>query len=355
VGTTTYVCGDRALAFGHSLRLLGSTTLIANDAEAITIVPDPTTRPFKLANFGSMFGVLDEDRTVAIAATLGKQPPLVRIRSVVEAPDLERERTGVSWTSATRFVPDVAALHLLSNLDAVFDEVGDGRSRVQWRVKGRRANGDEWFLHRHNRYASKFDAAGGSILEVLNQLSRIESNVFEDVTFAHVKLRAKIWSDFRIYRIESFTILKDGEPVSDTSDVEVHAGDELVLEVTMRAESGSLVASSLALRVPPDVAGRVLVTVFGGGRGPDVSDACLFNPEDCPGESGDSFQDLLDDLASTPQNNDLSATLQPLDGDEESPTVGVSRRFSRVVDGSVQDFIDIVAPAGTSGSATALP
>jgi hypothetical protein len=350
VGTTTYVCGDRALAFGHRLRLLGSTTLIANDAEAITIIPDPTTRPFKMANFGSLFGVLDEDRTAAIAATLGEQPPLVRIESLVEAPDLERERMGVSWTSATQFVPDVAALHLLANLDAVFDEVGDGRSVVRWRARGRRANGDEWVLGRSNRYASRFDAAGGSILEVLNQLARIETNAFEEVTFTRVKLKARVSTDFRIYRIESFTILKGGVPISDESDVEIHAGDELVLDVVMRAQDGALVTANLTFRVPVEAEGRAAITVFGGSAGPEFSDDCLFNHDDCPGESVDSFQDLLDDLTSSPQNNDLSAAFRLLGGDEDTPTIGVSRRFARVVDGSLQQIVEVL-PAASADAA----
>ena len=124
VGTTTYVCGERALAFGHSLRLLGATTLSANDAEAITITTDPTARPVKLANLGATVGVLDQDRTVAIAAKLGQRLPLIRIRSIVKAPDLGRSRIGVSWTPSSELLPDVVAFHLLSNLQAVFDEEG---------------------------------------------------------------------------------------------------------------------------------------------------------------------------------------------------------------------------------------
>jgi hypothetical protein len=244
-------------------------------------------------------------------------------------------------------VPDVAALHLLANLQAVFDETGDGRASVQWRVRGRRASGEEWSLRRRNRYVSRFDIAFGSITEVLNQLARIETNVFEDVTFRRVKLRASVRSDFRVYRIESFEIWSGNEPLPDTDDAEVRAGDPLVLEAALRAEDGTLVTRSVVLRVPADASGRASISIGGGGAFPNVSTAeeCLFDHAACEGETGDSFADLLDDLANAPKNNELVATLDLLDGEAGGPAAITSRRFSRFVDGRVQRFVDVVPAA----------
>jgi hypothetical protein len=345
VGTTTYVCGDRALAFGHPLRLIGATNLSANDAEALTVFTDPTTRPFKLANLGAAFGVLDQDRNVAIAAKLGTRQHLTRIRSVVKAPELERTRMGLSWTPAQQFVPDVAFLHVLTNIAAVFDEEGDGRSRVEWRVKGTRANGDEWFLHRTNRYASRFDIAFGSIGELFNQLAAIENNPFEAVTVRRVKVRAKVWSDFRVHHIESVAITRDGSPVTGEDRIDVRAGDELVVSVTMSSEEGTPSTVDLVAQVPAGALGETTVSVFGGSAGSiDSTDAaaCLFDHGACDTADGDSFQDLLDEFALFPQNNFLYVTIDALDAGDEGGGGVTSRSFSRVVEGFLQTSINVV-------------
>ena len=45
IGTTTYVCGKRALAFGHPLTWAGPSTLGANHAQALHVVADPVFGP----------------------------------------------------------------------------------------------------------------------------------------------------------------------------------------------------------------------------------------------------------------------------------------------------------------------
>ena len=52
VGTTTLVCGGKAVAFGHPFNFDGPTALSAHTADAILIQDDPLGAPFKLANIG---------------------------------------------------------------------------------------------------------------------------------------------------------------------------------------------------------------------------------------------------------------------------------------------------------------
>ena len=47
VGTTSYVCDDRAIAFGHPLFAFGATSASASVANALTIVGDATWRPLQ--------------------------------------------------------------------------------------------------------------------------------------------------------------------------------------------------------------------------------------------------------------------------------------------------------------------
>jgi hypothetical protein len=308
-------------------------------------VTDPTTGPFKLANLGTTLGILDQDRTVAIAATLGRRPPLIRIGSTIKAPELDRERTGVSWSTSSELAPDVAALHLLINLGVVFDEIGDGRSRVAWRVRGRRANGEEWLFRRSNAYAALSEISFTSIVELSNHLSQIEINSFEDVTFKRIKVRAKIWTEFKAYHVESLTALRGGEPVLETGGPEIHPGDELVVEVTLRSEKDEVFTTALPLRVPDDVLGSAEISAFGGGThfaASNAASACLFNHGECAVDGDDSFQELLDRLTDAPRNNDLIVALEEKDAADEDVATRASRGLPRVVDGLARATIDVV-------------
>jgi hypothetical protein len=102
------------------------------------------------------------------------------------------------------------------------------------------------------------------------------------------------------------------------------------------------------LQVPAGVLGEATVSVFGGSAGSiDSADAeaCLFNHSECDDPRGDSFQDLLDDLADNPENDVLYATLTSFDSADDDGDAVASRRFSRVVEGFLQTSINVVAPA----------
>ena len=49
-GTTTYVCGGKAVAFGHPLLFTGPTVIGATRARILRIVADPTFVSFKYAD-----------------------------------------------------------------------------------------------------------------------------------------------------------------------------------------------------------------------------------------------------------------------------------------------------------------
>jgi hypothetical protein len=78
-GTVTYVDGPRVLAFGHPFFNLGPTRMPMTQADVITVVPSLLTS-IKLAAFGPVLGVVDQDRATAIAGTLGSGPRTVPVR-----------------------------------------------------------------------------------------------------------------------------------------------------------------------------------------------------------------------------------------------------------------------------------
>ncbi len=346
IGTTTYVCDGQALAFGHPLLFSGRTSLGANDANALAVVDDPTFGPYKLAAVGELFGTLDQDRLAGIRAELGVAPTTIPVTSDVRSLDHGSQRHGRTDVADSRFVPDIAAFHLLGNLDAVGDRIGGGSSRLKWVVRGERADGDPFILRRANRYASQGDITFESIFELFEQLATIEANPFEKITFTDVDLEAALTEDYQAYSISAVKVSKNGGAFRPRESLRARPGDELVVRAILRQYRGERLRVDLPLTVPDSAIGEGFLEVT-GGSGSDffgLDGGCLFDHQACSagGGGGDGFDALLQSLKSAPKNHDLSAELVLFGFEGEAEPIASTReRLDRVVDGSASIFISI--------------
>lgn len=327
VGTTTYVCADRALAFGHPFTWVGRSAYGANDASALAVVKDPAFGSFKLANIGGLFGTLDQDRLAAIAATLSTAPKRRAVTSKVTNVDTGAVRNGRTDVTMNEWVPDIAAFHLLANADSVFDRIGSGSSRVKWTVNGKRKNGDPWQLVYSNRYASQFDITFESIFQLYEQLALIEGNRFEAVTFTGVDISASVEDTYKQYSIEQVKVSKNGGAYRERSRIRVKPGDVLRLRVWLRQYRGDLVRVELSLKVPAkaQMGGGSLVVLGGQDRGGEME-----------GASPKNFPQLLKQLANTPKNNALSANLWLFGFDGSQSQARKALNLNSVVGGSYE-------------------
>src|SRR5262249_26340334 len=140
IGTTTAVCpGGQVLAFGHPFLFSGASSMSVHTAEAVYVQPDPTLSGFKVANPGGVVGALDQDRLAGIRGRFGAAPPFIPISSDVTSLDNGTMRSATTNLNVPEFVPDIAAFHLLGNLDRVADRVGGGTAEIRWTIEGRRA------------------------------------------------------------------------------------------------------------------------------------------------------------------------------------------------------------------------
>ena len=235
------MCGDAALAFGHPLTFSGAIAFGANNANAVTVVADPTLTPFKMANVTGLFGKLDQDRLTAIRANLAATPKLRPVTSHVLNLDSGKARNGRSDVTASDWVPSVAPFHLLANADVVFDQVNKGSSSVEWTINGRRANGNPFQLAYSNRYASDFDISSESVGQLAEQLAILQGNPFEAIKFTSVDIDASFESTVRKYTIESVKLSRNGSPFRAREFVRVAPGDELRVRVGLRRYLGDLV------------------------------------------------------------------------------------------------------------------
>jgi hypothetical protein len=330
VGTTTIVCDDHAVAFGHPFNFDGPTALTAHNATAITIQDDPAGSPFKLANIGGTVGTLDQDRLSGIRAVFGDTPDPIEVTSTVTSGAASDD--GLTNVNRTREVPDIAATHLLANIDGVIDRLGGGRSDVGWTVRGK-AGGKPFSLTRNNKFSDPGDISLASVDELFFFLATLSENPFSEVTFDDVDITADVEFPAKEYRITGVEQLVGGgwQPVDDNESLSVDPGETLRLRVLLAVDRSSAVIPPipLTLKVPADAGGREGSLDITGGSGGGDDDFAVAADSGDP----DSFNALLDELRKTPANNDVVGSLTFFSEDDSSPAVTTKKSADEVVTG----------------------
>jgi hypothetical protein len=293
VGATTAVCDGLALAFGHPFTFGGKVALSAHTADALYVQPDNLFGPFKVANLGGIAGTLDQDRLAAIRARLGAGPVPIPVSSTVSGAG-----TGLTRTGTTQ------------------QKVGEGTSAVRWTVTGRTGSGQAFTLTRPNRFASQFDISFDSIFEMLDFLSVLQAQPFQEVHFSKVTVTASADELYRRYRIEK-VFQKTGAnrfvEVSSRRPVRARAGASVLVRVRLAPykQRGAPLNLDVAFRIPKGRAGSGgTLEVVGGASAFSEDILCLFDPDACGQEGGvKSFGQVLQVLGRQPRNNQLIATM----------------------------------------------
>ncbi|HVL65127.1 MAG TPA: SpoIVB peptidase S55 domain-containing protein, partial [Actinomycetota bacterium] len=238
VGTATFVCNGKVIAFGHPFFFNGSTTLGANAARALTVVSDPVFGAYKLATIEGSVGTVDQDRFSAIRATLGTGPSTIPIDSTVTSLDTGKSRDGQTRSVLSRYVPFLAFVHSFLNIDVVFDQIGPGSSSLTWRITGTTSSGAPWELNRANRHASRYDVSFDSLWELLDTLFVLESNRFEEIEFTGIDIDVDVEETVRQYTLTKLTWSLDGRTYNETKRVPVRGRETLYLRAELEPFDG---------------------------------------------------------------------------------------------------------------------
>jgi hypothetical protein len=348
VGTTSYVCDDKVVAFGHPFFWQGKTSLGANLADALTIVDDPTFGPYKLATIEDTLGTLDQDRFAGIRALLGDAPVGIPITSTVTADGTTRD--GETDVLDDEFLPFLSFIHLASNIDFTRDQISEGSSSLDWTISGTTSTGEPWELSRSNLYSNDYDISYGSIDEIIGQLYRLYTNGFDDVSFTGLDVNAVIEEEPMEYKLSKVLVSKNGGEYVDVNKVKVDPGASIGLRAILKPLQGTTdKIVDLTVVVPATARTDSFIEISGGGVGGFQDTYCFYEPEACGG-GGDSkiesFADLLESLESAPHNNDLVAKLRGGRGKVKSSDI---ETLDQVVTG--QDSI-YVRLRGSGGGAS---
>jgi hypothetical protein len=158
IGTATITCGDDVVAFGHSFTHNGGGVVGAMlDGDVVATIPIGNDWfPFKIANIGTLHGVVDQDRLGGVRGVTGVMPSLTEVTSTITNLDTEAVTTTTTQIARQRFVPWVAADHVYYATHSALD-AHRGSSQVTWSLTVR-SQGAEYELTLHNAYV------GGRVL-----------------------------------------------------------------------------------------------------------------------------------------------------------------------------------------------
>jgi hypothetical protein len=310
VGTTTYVCGGRALAFGHPMFWRGTAAYGASTADALAIVPGLVTS-YKLANVDpSAIGTVDQDRLAGIAATVGPAPGGTPVFSRVKAIDSDtgatlRERSGSTQVVDTSALPFFSLLQLLANVDVTYDKIGSGTSKVTWSITGTRADGSPFAFTRRNRFASSQDVSFESVFELATYVSIIEQNPFERVAIDHVYEKAWVEDELKDYAVSGLRVRnRNGRYVRVHETLVAARGSDVHLRVVLRSPHAGTKLVDMTLHVPRHARSGVLDIRGGADEAGESGYFCFFDDEECEEAPADgSFESLLRDLRRSPRND----------------------------------------------------
>ncbi len=314
VGTVTAVCGGEVLAFGHPMLWSGPSQLSLHAASAVAVQDDPTFPPFKVANIDPRpIGTVTQDRMAGILGVPGATPATSDITSRVGMED-GVVRKGATHVVLPEAVPDLAFSHLLSNLDAVFNGVGKGTSRVRWTLTGTRANGRSFTVTRRDVVASNYDLTFESAWNLVNTLYTLQFNEFESISLDTVGVTSTLSRDYDRYTFKRAEVRRGGRwvPLTRRSGLVLPAASRQTFRVTLDSDHHGTLRATKRMWLSRDMAGRMGELQFTGGsnlNGGDEEDMYFFAEEGYPGQSSKSFDDVLAEVRTQPSNDDMLTEL----------------------------------------------
>jgi hypothetical protein len=314
IGTTTAVCGNSALAFGHPMDFTGAVSFGANDASSLAIVDDNTFGSFKMANVGGSFGKVEQDRLAGLRARLGAGPKTVPVTTTIRSLDNGAKRTGTTQVAAPDYLALATVYGIWANYATTWDEFGRGLATSSWTITGVRAGGKKFAVSRSNIWSDLGDPTNGPAFEAADAVGALTSNEYEPVTITGVTFNSDVSSAYQQLRITKMAVSVNGGKWTSPKTLRVKAGATIKVRTTTRGyRSATDQVLVQTIKVPKKTGGRTgVLSVEGGldaasdlGEGSDDA-GCLLSECDEPEGSLDT---IIKGITSVPRNNVVLADL----------------------------------------------
>ena len=314
IGTTSLVCSDRAVGFGHPVNWTGRTEMGANEATTVGIVEDNRTGPFKIAKVKAPAGTVDQDRLAGVRALLDRIPETTPVVAEVTATNTGVTQKGRSYGVLDKVMPSLAFYHLIGHMDSTFDQITGGSATVTFKIKGVTRSGP-FVSARTNQFSTHEDISIASSLELERTMWTLFTQPFEDVHFTKVRVEASLSEARNDLRLRRVRVSKNGGSFRGVSELKVKGGDRLTVRARLKTPSDDLKKIDMDLKVPRGVDGSGSIAIAGSASQSfeDQALSCFFVGDICEADlprSVDSFEEVLDYLDNRDTNSILRAEMR---------------------------------------------
>jgi hypothetical protein len=249
-GTVTHVDGERVYAFGHPFFNLGPTEFPLTRARVQTLLPSLNVSQ-KLAAIGDVVGTMRQDRSTAIAGTLGTGPALVPVTLTLQSDRAPARTFKFEIVKDQLFTPLLTFASIANTLQAYEREFGVAtflvRGTAQVRGHGAVAIDDVF---------SGDSPAIGAAASVSGPLSLLLRNERQPVQIDGVELAIQSFEEPRTASIERVW-LGAREP---------RAGETVQVHVVTRSYRGEERTHTIPIRIPDGSSGTLSLIVSDGAR-----------------------------------------------------------------------------------------
>ena len=247
-GTVSYVDGDRVYAFGHPFLALGPTSFPMTRARVYSLLPSLMTS-FKISAMGDVIGTFQQDRSTAIAGTLGKGPDLVPVRVTLES------GRGLKKTFSFNIADDQLFTPLLTYV-AVFNTIGSYERQLgaaTYGIKGRARVKGQPDVAIEDLFAGE-NAVAGAAAAVAGPVTYLLTNDVEKVEIGGIDVTLTSYEEPRIATIERVWL----------DEVRPRRGRTVPLKVLLRSYRGDEEIRTVPVELPANAPATVSVLVSDG-------------------------------------------------------------------------------------------
>ncbi len=249
-GTVTHLEGDRIYGFGHPMYNLGPTQFPLMQANVHVVLPSLLTS-VKLASFGEVLGVVQQDRATAVAGRLGAGPRMIPMSITLNSDRVPSRTFNFTVVKDHTFTPLLTYVTVAS----VLTGYERGAGPASFTVRGTasiREHGDIAF---EDIFTGE-QPAGAASAYVAGPLTFLLKNASEPVDVEKLTLTIDATEQSRSARIERVWLDTDRP----------RAGREASVKVLLRTNKGEELVKSVAIQIPVDATGTLQLLVADANR-----------------------------------------------------------------------------------------
>ena len=215
-GTVTAVDNEKILGFGHAFAHSGNINYFMTDSSVLGSISGVNGNGMRIASVGNIIGRINQDRDAGVSGILGKFPTVVPITVHVKNNALntnETYRASIAYNES--LIPKLGASIVYAALSRSADCLEDSTVNISFNIKTNAT--EDGTISRQNMFYHDTDVGQVSIVEILQALTLVCSNVTNESDIYDIEVNAEInggrQSASLVSAVPDKKIIKPGETV----------------------------------------------------------------------------------------------------------------------------------------------